>query len=447
MITVENERPAGAAPVVEDKASNAPVYVRNLDAVFARGLQSRVWDSAGNDYIDLLADGGALPLGHNHPDVMRRVAAFLSSGQILPGLDTPTPARRALVEQLMRALPPSFAQDAGIQFCGLTASDAVEAVRRLFKAATGRHSLIAFHGACHGLRPGSLSHGGEMHFFPYPQGHRCSFGVGGYRGEDLALTYLDNALGDPRNGIAKPAAVLVEAVQADGCIAASARWLRQLREITRKHEVPLVLDEMQTGFGRTGSMFAHEDAGIVPDAILLSKALGGGFPLAALAYHKRFDKWARGRAHPAVLGGSQIALVAGAATLEHIREGNIPARAQRLGSYLQERLRTLAGSLPCFGDIRGKGLMVGIEIVAPTSSEPPEKRPLDGTLAKAIQQACLRHGLILECGGPQAAVLRFLPALTIAESEIDLAMARLGHAVLSCLAAPEQRRSVQETQA
>ncbi len=429
---------------IAQRESNARTYARTFDRMLARGSLSQVWDVEGREYIDLLACAGALPLGHNHPQVMERVQSFLQSGHILQGLDIATPAKLEFLEQLFQTLPASFADEARIQFCGPTGSDAVEAALKLFRIATGRQNVIAFHGGYHGMTSGSLALMGNLgpknplpglpghtHFFPYPSDRRCPFGVGGTQGEDLSLQYLDNVLRDPESGITQPALVILEAVQGEGgCIPASPRWLRKLREITLRHGIPLVIDEVQTGFGRTGTMFAYEAANIVPDAVVLSKALGGGFPLAVLAYHRRYDQWLPG-AHAGTFRGNQIGLVAGAATMQILRDQDLPQRAAARGAYLQRQLQALAEDLPCIGDIRGRGLMVGAEIVSAPEAGTPGV--LDGALAKAIKRECFLQGVIVETGGRHGAVMRFLPALTITEPEIDEAMGRIRHAIERCL--------------
>ncbi len=434
--------PTEAVGFITARESNARTYARTFDAMFTRGSLSKIWDAQGREYIDLLACAGALPLGHNHPYVMDHVNAFLGSGQVLQGLDMATPAKLEFMEQLWQTLPTRFVQECRIQFCGPTGSDAVEAALKLFKTVTGRQSVIAFHGAYHGMTSGSLALMGNLgpktpvggvqgnvHFFPYPSDNHCMFGVGGTQGENLALRYLDNALGDPESGITKPALILLEPVQGEGgCIPASANWLRGLRDITQRHDIPLVMDEVQTGFGRTGHMFAHEAADIVPDAIVMSKALGGGFPLAALVYHQRYDRWLPG-AHAGTFRGNQIALAAGAATMRYLRMHGLPARATACGAYLGQKLRALSGSLPCIGDIRGRGLMLGMDIRSPHGGG----GPTDGALARRIKRACFEHGVILETGGRNGAVMRFLPALTITEREIDEAVNRIGKAMATCL--------------
>jgi diaminobutyrate-2-oxoglutarate transaminase len=279
----------------------------------------------------------------------------------------------------------------------------------------------------------------ETHFFPYPNSKRCPFGVGGKDGERLALQYIDNALSDPESGITKPALILLEAVQGEGgCIPAPDEWLRGLREIATRHDVPLVIDEVQTGFGRTGSMFAFTHAGIRPDAIILSKALGGGYPLALIAYDAKYDKWAPG-AHTGTFRGNQIAMVAGAATMRLLRDKNIVGHAQEMGARLQQGLKALAREFHCIGDVRGRGLMVGAEIVSTEGK-------LDGSLAKAVKVECFQLGMIIETGGRHGAVLRFLPSLLIEPADIDLALRLLGQSITNVRASEQARCRLQHTE-
>jgi diaminobutyrate-2-oxoglutarate transaminase len=422
--------------------SNARTYSRTFDRMMARAHLAEIWDVDGRCYLDCLACAGALPLGHNHPFVMERVQEFLRSGHPQQALDIPTVAKHRFVEQLLQALPVAFGREVKLQFCGPSGSDAVEAALKLFKTATGRRSVIAFQGGYHGMTAGSLALMGntapkqaitgfapEVSFFPYPHSRRCAFGIGGRQGEEASLTFLENALTDPESGVTRPALVLLEAVQGEaGCIPAPVAWLQRLRTITQAHDIPLVLDEVQTGIGRTGTMFAFEQAGIVPDAVVMSKAVGGGFPLSVLAYHARYDRWQPG-AHAGTFRGNQIALVAGAATLEFVREHRLAARAVELGARLMEGLHALSHRYACIGEVRGRGLMVGAEIVRPEGAASTAHADLDGALARAIKRACFESGLILETGGRHGGVLRWLPPLIITEAQIDEALQRLDDAL------------------
>lgn len=426
------------------RESNAKTYARTFDLVLTRAAGVMVYDQEGRDYIDCLAGAGALALGHNHPFVIDRVGSFLHSGHLQQALDIATPAKIEFIARLLDALPRRFAQNARVQLCSPSGSDAVEAAIKLFKIATGRRAVLAFHGGYHGQTIGALSLMGnvgakqavaglmpEVHFLPFPNAYRCPFGAGGAESDRLSLNYISNLLDDPESGITKPAAVLVEAVQGEGgCIPASAQWLKGLRELTQRHDIPLVIDEVQTGFARTGTMFAHEIGDIEPDAIILSKAAGGGFPLALVAYHERYDKWSPG-AHSGTFRGNQIAFVAGAATMEYLLHHDVAGHAQAVGAVLRTGLERLQSIYRVIGDVRGRGLMLGVEIVAPEAQGHAKAVPANGVLARAIRAECLRHGLIIETGGRHGAVLRFLPPLTITVQEVEELLARFARALKS----------------
>ncbi|MDZ5603142.1 diaminobutyrate--2-oxoglutarate transaminase family protein [Pseudomonas sp. RP23018S] len=430
---------------LDRRESSARTYSRSIQRVLNWGSLAQVQDDQGRRYIDCLACAGALPLGHNHPYVQQRVIEFLQSGQLQQALDLATPAKLRFMDKLFAALPETLSRQAKVQFCGPTGADAVEAALKLFKTATGRRSVLVFQGAYHGMTHATLGMMGnlapkqaisgmpaEVQFLPFPYTYRSPFGaqVDAQETERLSLAYLENLLSDPESGVNKPAMLLVEPIQGEGgCIPASAEWLRQVREITARHDVPLVVDEVQSGIGRSGDMFAFEHAGIVPDAVLLSKAIGGGYPLSVLVYRDEYDRWQPG-AHAGTFRGNQIALVSGAATLDFLREENLLAHVRRTGERLRQGLLALQRRFPCIGDVRGRGLMIGVELIDPDGAvDALGHPPAAGDLARAVKRACLDEGLIIESGGRHGAVLRFLPPLTISEHEIDAILERLARAL------------------
>lgn len=417
---------------VRGRESGARTYADSVDRVIERGSLARVWDTEGTEYLDCLSAAGTLALGHNHPAVTEAVLGFIGSGQVQQALDMTTPAKYRFMRQLFDVLPPEFGATAKVQFCGPSGADAAEAAVKLFKTATGRRTVLAFHGAYHGMTAGSLSLTGNLaakksagtllpdtHFLPFPHDYRCPFGIGGPAGVRAGLHYLERVLTDPESGITTPAAIFVEAVQGEGGVnPAPASWLRGLRELTARLDIPLVLDEIQTGFGRTGTMFAFEDAGVRPDAILVSKAVGGGFPLALLVYDTRYDTWEPG-AHAGTFRGNQIGMVAGAAMMSVIRDESLVDAAVGKGKLIAAGLAELAERHQEIGDVRGRGLMWGMEIVDP--GQPVDAlgaRPADGARAARLKRRCLEVGLIIERGGRHGAVLRLLPPLVITEDEI-----------------------------
>jgi len=191
-----------------------------------------------------------------------------------------------------------------------------------------------------------------------------------------------------------------------------------MRRITRERHIPLIVDEVQTGWGRTGKLYAFEHADVEPDVLVLSKAIGGGLPLAVVVYREELDVWKPG-AHTGTFRGNQLALAAGLATLRYLQEQDLPAQAAQRGRQLQERLKEIQQVHSFLGDVRGRGLMVGAEIVDPERQDRWGRPPHDGARARRIQQECFQRGLILEVGGRHGSVLRFLPPLIVTAAEVD----------------------------
>jgi diaminobutyrate-2-oxoglutarate transaminase len=442
-VNVETQRRARDRPYVfgehelltrqAQRESNARSYPRRLPLVLRRAQGVYVEDVEGRVFLDCLAAAGTLALGHNHPVVVEAIVAAVRSGVPLQTLDLMTPVKDEFVSELWSLLPPAFAGRARIQFCGPSGSDAIEAALKLVKTATGRSSVLSFHGAYHGMSQGSLALMGNrapkqhaqlaspgVQFLPYPYEYRCPFGLGGRAGEAAGLAYMRTVLDDPHSGVLRPAGMLLEAIQGEGgVVPASPSWLREVRAMTRASEVPLVFDEVQTGFGRTGDMFAFQCADVVPDVLVISKAVGGGLPLSAIVYDAALDTWQPG-AHAGTFRGNQLAMAAGAATLRFLREQQLHLHAHAMGDRLFAQLRALQSQHAFLGDVRGRGLMVGIEIVDP-SGEPDAQGhpPVDPGRCSALQRACLARGLIAETGGRQGATLRLLPPLIITAEQVD----------------------------
>lgn len=414
--------------------SNARSYPRRIPLALKSASGIYVEDVEGRVFIDCLAGAGTLALGHNHPVVIDAIYQTIGSGSPLHTLDLTTPIKDQFMQDIFDILPENFSRNAKIQFCGPTGADGVEAALKLVKTATGRNLTMSFHGAYHGMTQGALQlmgnlgpkkslngHLQDVHFLPFPYDYRCPFGLGGKEGAQASLNYINTILHDPESGIPQPAGIILEAIQGEGgVVVAPDSWLQGLRALTQHANIPLILDEVQTGFGRTGKLFAFEHAGITPDVIVLSKAIGGGLPLSVVVYQKELDQWQSG-AHAGTFRGNQMAMATGSASIRYIKNEGLHEHAERMGQRLISQLRQLQSLFPQIGDIRGRGLMLGIEIIDPEAEKNALNQPASaGSLAKKIQNICLNHGLILELGGRHGSVIRLLPPLIITAAQIDL---------------------------
>lgn len=437
------------------RESSARTYARALPIVPVRARGLTIEGADGRRYLDCLSGAGTLALGHNHPVVLEAIRTVLDSGAPLSVLDLATPVKDAFITELFRTLPPGLTDRARVQFCGPAGTDAVEAALKLVRAATGRTGILAFTGAYHGMTAGALAASGsardvQVARLPYPQDYRCPFGVGGRPGAELAARWAESLLDDPKSGVPLPAGMILEPVQGEGgVIPAPDGWLRRMRRLTTDRAIPLIADEIQTGVGRTGAFWAVDHSGITPDVMVLSKAIGGSLPLAVIVYRDDLDVWQPG-AHAGTFRGNQLAMAAGTATLAYVRENALAERAAALGARMLTQLTELTHQFPCVGDVRGRGLMIGVELVdpdtdhtsshtaplpghpdtAPTGLEPTRTpHPAAPQLAAAVQRECLQRGLIVELGGRHASVIRLLPPLTISDEQATAVLDRLADAV------------------
>ncbi|MEU1851036.1 aminotransferase class III-fold pyridoxal phosphate-dependent enzyme [Streptomyces sp. NPDC019990] len=414
----------------------ARTYARALPIVPVRARGLTIEGADGRRYLDCLSGAGALALGHNHPVVLEAIRRVLDSGAPLNVPDLATPVKDAFVAELFRTLPPGLADRARLRFCGPVATDALQTACELVSAATGRTSLITFTGA------------GRVKAAEPPQEHRCPFGAGDERGADLAARWAGSLLDGTRPGVPRPAGVIVEPVQGEGeVVPVPDAWLRRMRRLTADRSVPLIVDETQTGVGRTGAFWAVEHSGVTPDVMILSRAIGGSLPLAVVVYRDDLDVWVSG-GHGDTFPGNQLAMAAGTATLVHVRENDLAERAADLGARMLSRLQGLTEVFACVGDVRGRGLMMGLELVRPEGWPSDDRRapgghtgpptrsdslggplPAAPELAATIQSECLRRGLIVGLGGRHSNVVRLLPPLTITDEQAAAVLERLADAV------------------
>ncbi|MDG9726893.1 aminotransferase class III-fold pyridoxal phosphate-dependent enzyme [Streptomyces sp. DH41] len=415
---------------------SARTYARALPVVPVRARGLTIEGADGRRYLDCVSGAGTLVLGHNHPVVLKAIREVLDSGAPLQVMDLTTPVEDAFVTELLRTLPPGLAHHARVRFCGPAGTDPLATAGRLVRAATGRARVIAFTDAHHrttaeACAGHSATRDEPLARLPYPQDRHCPFGVGGERGAELAAHWAESVLDDRRSGEELPAGVILEPVRSEsGVLPVPDAWTRRMRRITAERSVPLIADETETGVGRTGAFWAVEHSGVVPDVLVLSKAIGGSLPLAAVVHR---DDLHTGEPGTGTFRGNQLALAAGAATLAHVREHRLAEHAAALGSRILARLRGLAEEFECVGDVRGRGLMIGVELTAPDRTrDAPANGVRPGTaaeLAAAVQRECLRRGLIVDVTGPSANVVRLLPPLIVTEEQTTAVLDRLADAV------------------
>lgn len=419
-----------------DSESSARSYPRKFPLALEKAKGSWVVDVEGIRYIDFLNGAGTLALGHNDDEVNKAMVDLIQSGAPLHTLDLTTPVKDRFVDTLLSILPSELASKAKIQFCSPSGTDATDAAIKLCKTATGRSTVIAFSGGYHGMGHGAMALTGNctaknhvanimpgVQFMPYPYSYRCPMGIGGEAGTKACIAYLERLLKDPESGVTKPAAIILEPIQGEGgVVPAPVEFLQAVRRITKELGIPMICDEIQCGMGRSGKVFAFEHAGIVPDVILISKALGGGQPISVVVYDKDLDKWGPG-AHAGTFRGNQLAMVAGTVVMNRIKDPAFLAEVARKGDYMKSRFLKLKDEVSIIGDVRGKGLMLGVEFVDPNGPKDLMGHPeTGGEIALRIQRECFKNHLIMEKGGRNGCVMRCLCALTISDEEIDQAL-------------------------
>ena len=424
--------------------SNARSYPRKFPFALVKAKGSWVEDIEGNKYLDFLCGAGTLALGHNDDEINKAMVELIQSDFPLHTLDLTTPVKDEFVQTVISHLPKELAENCKIQFCSPSGTDATDAALKLCKTATGRQNVIAFQGGFHGMGHGALSCTGNLgaknkvqglipgvQHFPYPN-FRSAFGLTGDADTDACCAYFENTLKDPESGITKPAAVILEPIQGEGGVnPAPVKFLQTVRRVTQELDIPMIVDEIQCGMGRSGKLFAFEYAGIVPDVILVSKAIGGSQPLSIVIYNKKLDTWQPG-AHTGTFRGNQLAMKAGTIVLNRVTKPDFLNDVVRKGEKIMTRMNEIKSKVSIIGDVRGKGLMIGCEFVNPKGT--PNANgilPRNGEAAAKVQKLCFENKLVMEKGGRDGSVMSCLCALTITDDEIDTAMNIFEKAVLA----------------
>ena len=418
--------PQSASIQARSAQTLSPVLGRYFQRGWARGEGHRLFDVDGKAYLDFANGIAVTSLGHAHPRVNAAIHAQVDQLlHVCNGLGYVEPVTR-LAEMLIEEMP------AGLDsvYFGNSGSEVVDGVVKMARRVTGRSHIIAFVGAFHGrtyaatsLTSSSLNYrtGYDpllpgIHLAPFPHAYR-EFGGDEEAASAHCLGYLEELFARqlPPSSVA---AFIVEPVQGEGgYVPAPASFLQGLRELADRHGILLILDEVQSGYGRSGKMWAFEHAGIVPDVVLAAKAIANGMPLAAIISSRELQtRWGVG-AHGSTYGGNPVSCAAGIAVLETIRDEDLVANAAARGEELTRGLKALAAEDPRIGDVRGPGLMIGVEMVKDAETREP-----DGRLGDALSAKCADDGLLLLTCGTQHNIVRWIPPLDVERAELEEAL-------------------------
>jgi diaminobutyrate-2-oxoglutarate transaminase len=396
--------------VFESIESQVRSYCRDWPVVFERAEGCRVYDEDGRGYLDFFSGAGALNYGHNHPDLLSPLLDYLRSGAIVHSLDMHTTAKRRFLERFRDLILAPRDLDYKVMFPGPTGTNAVEAALKLARKATGRQHVLSFTNAFHGMTLGSLSVTGnsmKRQGAGIPLTNSSKIPYDDYfSGAIEDFLWLERVLEDSGSGVDKPAAIIVETVQGEGGLnSARAEWLRTLADVCRRHDILLVVDDVQAGCGRTGTFFSFEEAGIVPDIVCLSKSISGfGLPMALTLFRRDLDIWEAGE-HNGTFRGHNLAFVTGATALDKFWSDDVFTKE------LGERIDQLHAGLQDIADryegaaVRGRGMLAGV--VFP-----------DVTSAGRIAAKAFEGGLLVETSGPSSEVVKVMPALTIGADDL-----------------------------
>lgn len=383
-------------------------YIRSFPVVFKKAKGSILFDENDKEYVDFFSGAGTLNYGHNNPLMKERMIDYLNSDGVVHGLDMATSAKKHFLETFDRYILKPRKWEYVLQFTGPTGTNAVEAALKLARLVKGRSNVVAFTHGFHGVSAGSLAVTANQKFRQaagVDLGNATFLPYDGYLGPDVnTLAYFERMLDDPSSGLDKPAAVIVETIQGEGGVNVATRaWMQELQRLCRRHDILLIVDDIQVGCGRTGSFFSFDEMGIQPDIITLSKSLSGfGLPMSLVLIKPELDKWKPG-SHSGTFRGNNLAFVTAATAIEKYWADNaFKEEIQQKAELVSNWLENIAQSYSDAGlSVRGRGLIQGL--VAPAKSG----------LANKIAAECFKRGVVIETSGAHDEVLKILPSLTI----------------------------------
>lgn len=407
----------------ESYESEIRAYARSYPAVFVKGENAKQTDENGKEYIDFYAGAGVLNFGHNHPKLKAAIVEYIQNDGVLHSLDMMTGAKREFIKGFVETILKPRKMDYKLQFMGPTGTNAVEAALKLARRVTGRKEVVAFSQGFHGMTLGALACTANEVFrnasgVPLTMVSHWPFESnlgGGVESLDTLRALYENSSG----GVEKPAAFIVEAIQAEGGVnVASAEWLQALQTLARDLGALLIVDDIQAGCGRTGHYFSFENMGIDPDIVTLAKGIGGlGTPMAMNLVKSEHDKHWKPGEHTGTFRGQNISFVAGREALRFFENDDLMEQTRAKGQMMQQNLQGLAERYSEHGFcVRGKGMMQALDVK-------------DGALAKVVARDCFDHGMLFGPCGVGGQVIKLIPPLTIPEAELRAGLAILEQAL------------------
>src|SRR6516162_7667562 len=417
--------PRGKQVIEYDSKYISPSLHREYPLVAERGSGAIVEDADGNAFLDFAAGIAVCSTGHCHPKVVAAIQRQAAELIHIAGTDFYHRHMPELAERLVATMPGSHHWKV---FFGNSGTEAVEGAIKLARYATKRDKLIAFYGCFHGRTMGSLSltaskntqrkHfgtllGGVEHI-PYPYAYRCALGHGPEACGGEIIDLLEQQIFKRMFAPDEVAAIVVEPIQGEGgFIPAPAFFLQELQRLCNKHSIMLILDEVQAGMGRTGKMWAYDHAGITPDIVLTAKGIASGMPISAFIAKESVMQWKPG-SHGTTYGGNPVCVASALATLDLI-EGGLMANAQKMGDYIFGKINDWPKRFKIVGDVRGKGLMIGVEIVRDQRTKEKAANLRDRVIDNAFHRGLLTLG-----SGENS--IRLSPPLIIDEEQADSAI-------------------------
>lgn len=410
-------------------------YIRSFPVLFTSARGARLWDEDESEYIDFFSGAGTLNYGHNHPALKAKVVDYLEADGIVHGLDMATGAKKNFLETFDRLILRPRGMQYKLQFTGPTGTNAVEAALKLARQIKKRSNVISFTNGFHGVTGGSLAATGNAKYRDaagVALGNTTFFPYDGYFGPEVdTIAYLDRMLSDTSSGVDLPAAVIVETVQGEGGVnVASGRWLQALEKLCRRHDMLLIIDDIQVGCGRTGTFFSFEEFGIRPDLITLSKSLSGfGLPMALVLIDPKLDQWNPG-AHNGTFRGNNMAFATATEAITRFwSTDDFSVEVKRKSKVVRNHLDHIASN---YGDgalsVRGRGMIQGL-----VSSDP--------ALSSKIAAQAFANGMVIETSGARDEVVKLLPPLTIDDELLRKGLETLEKSVIEVLGAKPARQS------